>query len=169
VRLALIAAVARDGAIGKDNELLWRNRDDLQHFRRLTMGCPVVMGRKTWDSLPAAFKPLPGRRNIVVTRNAQWQAQGAERAGSLEEALSLVADAEQVFVVGGGELYAQALPRADALELTELDTDFAQADAHFPPWDRSAFAEASRETREAPEGFAYHWVTYLRQSRSTPL
>ena len=167
MKLALIAAVARDGAIGKDNELLWRHRDDLQHFRRVTLGCPVVMGRKTWDSLPAAFKPLPGRRNVVVTRNAQWQAAGAERAGSLDDALARVADAEQVFIVGGGELYAQALPLADMLELTELERDFPEADVHFPRWDPRAFTEANRETREAPEGFRYHWVTYLRQMRST--
>jgi len=88
--LALIAAVARNGAIGRDNDLVFGDPADQRHFRATTMGCPVIMGRKTWDSLPARFRPLPGRRNLVVTRNAHWQAEGAERAGSLSAALAAV-------------------------------------------------------------------------------
>ena len=92
-RLALIAAVAQNRVIGRGGELVWRESADQQHFRCVTLGCPVIMGRKTWDSLPARFRPLPGRRNIVVTRNAGWHGEGAERAGSLAEALRLAQDA----------------------------------------------------------------------------
>ena len=108
--LSLIAAVARNGAIGKDNALLWRLPEDLKFFKRTTLGCPVLMGRKTFESIG---RPLPGRRNIVITRNATWQHDGVEVAHSLDEALTLAAQEARVFVIGGGELYAQALPRAD--------------------------------------------------------
>lgn len=163
--LALIAAVARNGAIGKDNGLLWRLPADLQHFKRTTVGAPVVMGRRTWESLPAAFRPLPGRRNVVVTRNSGWAAPGAEAAPSLEDALDLLRDAERVFVIGGGELYAQALPLADLLVLTEIDADF-DGDTFFPVWDRSAFEELSRDSQVSDAGWAYHFVTYRRRARA---
>lgn len=161
MKLALIAAVARNGAIGKDNALPWRLPADLQRFRRETMGCPVVMGRKTWDSLPAAFKPLPGRRNLVVTRNSAWRADGAEALPSLEAALARVADAERVCVIGGGELYALALPHADELLLTEVDLEVA-GDAFFPAWDRSAFREVERSSHVSEAGWGYDFVRYAR-------
>ena len=157
--LALIAAVARNGAIGRGNALLWHDPEDQRHFRRVTMGCPVIMGRTTWDSLAERFRPLPGRRNIVLTRNAQWQAEGAERTDSLDAALALVADASKVFVIGGGNLYAQALPRADELLLTEIDADL-DGDTFFPAWDRSRFVVASREERITADGLHYAFVTY---------
>lgn len=162
-KLALIAAVARNGVIGDKNALLWHIPEDLQHFRRVTMGCPVVMGRKTWDSLPARFRPLPGRRNLVVTRNPQWRADGAEAAASLDAALARVEGAPTVFVIGGGQLYREALPRADELVLTEIERDF-DGDARFPAWDRSRFREAGREARHAgpPIDFDYAFVTYRR-------
>lgn len=160
--LTLIAAVDRRGAIGRDGGLLWHEREDQAHFRRVTMGCPVIMGRKTWDSLPERFRPLPGRRNVVVTRNAAWQAAGAERAGSLGEALALVADAPRVCTIGGGELYALALPHADELVLTEIDKAFDGADAFFPRFDRKAFAETTREERVAGDGTPFAFVTYRR-------
>ncbi|HEX5313239.1 dihydrofolate reductase [Aquabacterium sp.] len=160
--LSLIAAVARGGAIGKDNDLLWQESADQKHFRQTTMGCPVIMGRRTWDSLPARFRPLPGRRNIVVTRNTQWQADGAEVAHSMEQALALVADAPKAFVMGGGELYALALPLADELVLTEVDADF-DADTFFPAWSREDFTEAQRETHQSATGTTFHFVTYQRQ------
>jgi dihydrofolate reductase len=163
MKLSLIAAVARNGAIGRDNDLLWQNPLDQKHFRQTTMGCPVIMGRRTWDSLPARFRPLPGRRNIVVTRNAQWQDTGAEVAHSLDEAVALLADVPRAFVIGGGELYAQAVAQADELVLTEVDADF-DADTFFPTWDRAAFHEVARETHAAATatdvGFAF--VTYRR-------
>ena len=159
--LSLIAAVARNGAIGRGNALLWNEREDQRHFRNVTMGSPVIMGRKTWDSLPPRFRPLPGRRNIVLSRDAAWHAAGAERAGSLDEALALVADAQKVFVIGGGEVYAQALPHADELVLTEIDADL-EGDTYFPHWDRSRFAVASREEHVGAGGVRYAFVTYRR-------
>lgn len=159
--LALIAAVARNRVIGRGGALVWHESEDQKHFRRVTMGCPVIMGRKTWDSLPPRFRPLPGRRNVVVTRNPGWHADGAERAGSLDEALALVADAAKVFVIGGADLYALALPRADELELTEIDAEF-DGDAHFPDWPRAEFRLASSEPRRGADGTAYGFNRYER-------
>ncbi len=159
--LALIAAVARNRVIGRGGELVWHESEDQKHFRRVTMGCPVIMGRKTWDSLPARFRPLPGRRNVVVTRNVAWQADGAERAGSLDEALALATDADKVFVIGGAELYALALPRADELELTEIDAEF-DGDAHFPDWPRAQFRLDSSEARATGDGTVFRFNRYQR-------
>lgn len=158
--LSLIAAVARNGAIGKDNALLWRLPEDLQFFKRTTMGCPVIMGRKTYESIG---RPLPGRRNIVITRNPQWTAPGIETALSLDAAQALVTDAAKVFVIGGAQIYEQALALADEIALTEVDKDF-EGDAFFPPWDRTAFRETSRESHHspAPNDFNYAFVTYQR-------
>lgn len=162
--LSLVAAVARNGVIGHDNKLLWRLPEDLQHFRRVTLGCPVIMGRKTWDSLPERFRPLPGRTNIVVTRNAQWAATGAKVAHSVERALVLAGDAPKVFVIGGAGLYAAALPLADELVLTEIDHDFT-GDVSFPAWKREQFREVQRESHHAgePNDFDYAFVIYQRQ------
>ncbi|RZL00785.1 MAG: dihydrofolate reductase [Rubrivivax sp.] len=167
MKLSLIAAVARNGAIGRHNELLWQNPLDQKHFRQTTLGCPVIMGRRTWDSLPARFRPLPGRRNIVVTRNTTWQDAGAEVAHSLDEVLALLTDVPRAFVIGGGELYTQAAPLAHELVLTEIDADF-EADTFFPPWDRTAFTEVSRDAHPAasPGDIGFAFVTYQR--RSTP-
>lgn len=160
--LALIAAVARNRVIGRGGELVWHESEDQKHFRRVTMGCPVIMGRRTWDSLPARFRPLPGRRNIVVSRNAGWQAEGAERAASLDEAIALVADADKVFVIGGAELYALALPRADELVLTEIEADF-DGDAFFPDWPRARFRQSSSEPHVSAAGVGYRFNHYIRQ------
>jgi dihydrofolate reductase len=157
--LSLIAAVARNGAIGHHNALLVHLSDDLKRFKRITLGCPIVMGRKTWDSIG---RPLPGRRNIVVTRNAQWRAEGAEPAASLQVALELAAPAPKVFLIGGAELYAAALPLADELVLTELDADF-EGDAWFPAWDRSAFVASEPECHVSADGLAYRFITYARR------
>lgn len=165
--LHLIAAVARDGGIGRGNELLVRLPEDLQRFKRLTLGHPVIMGRRTWESLPPAFRPLPGRHNIVVTRQADYQAERATVVHSLSQALAAAGDAGDVYVVGGQQLYAEALPRADQLDLTEIEATFP-ADAFFPDWDRRAWAEADRETHVSPadrgHGWTYHWVTYRRRA-----
>lgn len=162
MRLTLIAAVGRNLEIGRGNDLIWRTREDQLHFKHTTMGHPVVMGRKTWDSLPERFRPLPGRRNIVVSRTPGWAGTGAEHAASLDAALALAGDVPQVFVMGGAQLYALALPRADELVLTEVDAAF-EADAFFPAWDRSAFDEVSRETHTDPDGRPYAFVTYRRK------
>ena len=159
--LGLIAAVARNGVIGRDNDLVWHEPLDQKHFRAVTLGCPVVMGRKTWESLPARFRPLPGRRNVVVTRQAGYVATGAETAGSLDAALALVADAGRVFVIGGAELYALALPHADLLELTEVDADL-DGDTRFPVVDRRRFTEVAREAHAGADGTRFAFVTYRR-------
>lgn len=164
--LSLIAALDRRRAIGRAGGLLWHESEDQKHFRRLTMGCPVIMGRKTWDSLPERFRPLPGRDNIVVTRNADWRAAGARSASTLEAALALCGATAKAFVIGGGELYALALPRADELDLTEVDAAFADADAFFPAFDRQDFVESSRDERMAADGTRYAFVHYRR--RPTP-
>lgn len=166
-RLHLIAAVTRDGGIGRDNDLLVRLPEDLQRFKRLTLGHPVIMGRRTWESLPPVFRPLPGRQNIVVTRQPDYQADRATVVHSLAEALAAAGEAQEAYVIGGAQLYADALPLADQLDLTEIDATFT-ADAFFPDWDRRAWAEADRETHLSPadrgHGWAYHWVTYRRRN-----
>ncbi len=161
MKLALIAAVARNGAIGRDNDLVFGDPADQKHFRAVTLGCPVIMGRKTWESLPARFRPLPGRRNIVVSRNTDQSVPGAELAAGLDAALALVADAPLAFVMGGGELYAQALPRADRLVLTEVDADLP-GDVFFPEWDRSRFEVVERREQQANNGLRFSFVTYER-------
>jgi dihydrofolate reductase len=167
VTVSLLAAVARGGVIGRDGTVPWHLPEDLSQFRDLTMGHAVVMGRRTWDSLPERFRPLPGRRNVVVTRNADWTAGGAERAGSLAEALRLLAGEERVFVVGGAELYAAALPVADELLLTEVDLD-VEGDTFFPEWDRRAFEETSREEHVSAGGTRFAFATYSRTRPGTP-
>lgn len=166
MRIALVAAVARGGVIGRGGALPWRLPEDLRRFRELTTGHAVVMGRKTWDSLPERFRPLPGRRNVVVTRDASWSADGAERAGSLEEALRVLAGEPRVFVIGGAEVFAQALPLADELYLTELDLE-VEGDTFFPGWERDAFAVVARERLVALDGTPFSFVTYRRVRGST--
>ena len=161
-QLVLIAAVARNGAIGLGNGLLFSEAADRRHFRQVTMGCPVIMGRKTWDSLPARFRPLPGRRNVVLSRNAGFDAAGAEVAGSLDTALALMAQAPRVFVIGGAQLYALALPLADELLLTEVDVDLP-GDTFFPDWDRSAFTRHAQPQAITAAGLPYRFVRYQRR------
>jgi dihydrofolate reductase len=157
--VSLVAAVARDGGIGHRGELLVRLPEDLRRFKTITLGQPVVMGRRTWQSIGRA---LPGRRNIVVTRNAGLRLEGAETAASLDEALKLAADAPIVHVIGGAELYALALPLADELQLTEIDAEFP-ADTFFPAWDRSRFALAAHEPHTTADGLRYAFATYKRR------
>jgi dihydrofolate reductase len=166
VKVSIVAAVARNGVIGRDNAIPWRIPEDLARFRELTTGHPVVMGRRTWDSLPERFRPLPGRRNVVVTRDPEWRADGTERAGSLDEALALVDGASRAFVIGGGQLYVEALPLADELLLTEIDSDIA-GDTLFPPWERAAFDEVSREEHMSVTGLPFAFVTYARRGQAS--
>jgi len=159
VTISLVAAVAHGGVIGRDGGIPWRLPEDVEHFKSLSTGHAVVMGRRTWDSLPDRFRPLPDRRNVVVTRNAAWHADGAERAESVEEALALLADEEHVFVIGGAEIYAEALAHADELVLTEIDVDI-EGDAFFPDWNRAAFVEVAREEHVSEDGMSFAFVTY---------
>ena len=164
--LSLVAAVARGGVIGRDGTIPWRIPEDARRFREVTIGHPVVMGRRTWESLPDRFRPLPGRRNVVVTRNDAWRADGAERAGSLADALRLLEGAERVSVIGGAEIYADALPLADELLLTEIDLD-VEGDTFFPDWERAEFDEVSREEHVSDDGTPFAFVTYHRRSRAS--
>jgi len=161
VKVVLAAAVARGGVIGRDGAIPWRLPEDVRRFKELTTGHAVVMGRKTWESLPDRFRPLPGRRNLVVTRNPEWSADGAERAGSLEDALRLLEGEVEVFVIGGAETYAAALPHADELEVTEMELD-VEGDTFFPVWNRTEFDEVSREQHVATDGTPFAFVTYRR-------
>lgn len=163
MRVSIVAAVARNGVIGRDNTIPWRIPEDLARFRALTMGHAVVMGRKTWDSLPDRFRPLPGRRNVVVTRNSGWDADGAERAASLADALDLLRDEERVFVIGGAQIYAAALDLADELELTEIDAEI-EGDTVFPGWDRDAFAEIEHQPGISETGTPFAFVRYERRA-----
>lgn len=162
--IALIAAVARNGAIGLGNELIFREPADQKHFRDTTLGHPVVMGRKTWESLPARFRPLPGRRNIVVSRNRDFVAAGAEVAHDLDQALAQAQDAPRVFVMGGAQLYRLALPQARWLMLTEVDADL-QGDTFFPPWERSQFDTVSSHAAVTATGLSFRFVTYHRRAK----
>ena len=160
-RLTLIVARARNGVIGKDNAMPWKIPGEQAYFKRVTMGHPIIMGRKTWESIG---RPLPGRRSIVVTRNAAFAAPGAEAVHDLQAALALCAGAAEAFVIGGAELYRLALPRADRLLITEIDHDF-EGDTFFPAPERAQWKESSRDhhapTAERP--FAVDYVEYLRR------
>lgn len=145
--IVIVVARARNGTIGRDNALPWHLPEDLRHFKATTMGGTLIMGRRTFESIG---RPLPGRRTIVLTRDAGWSHDGCERAGSLDEALSRCAGLEQVFVVGGAQVYAQALPRADRIVLTEVDAD-VEGDAWFPAPD-PAIWRATGETRGVGAG-----------------
>ena len=158
MKLGLIYARARNGVIGAGGTLPWHLPADLAHFKALTQGCPVIMGRKTWDSLPPRFRPLPGRRNIVVTRQADWHSAGAERALSLAQALALCTDAPTAWVIGGADIYAQALPLAQMIEVTEIDRDYA-GDAYAPTLGPGWIA-AKREDHADDSGLRYAFVTY---------
>jgi dihydrofolate reductase len=159
-RIALIAAVARNGVIGRAGAIPWRIPGDLPRFKAITMGHPVIMGRRTWESLG---RPLPGRRNLVISRTPGYAPAGAEVYGSLHESLAACGDAAEVFVIGGTEAYREALSLADRLLLTEIDADY-EGDAHFPPFDRAAWRETAREAHAPDERFAhaYAYVTYER-------
>ena len=159
--ISLIAAVARNRALGKDGQLLWHLPEDMRYFRETTRGKPVIMGRKTWESLPDAFRPLPGRRNIVISRNSAYEAPGATLAGSLDEAVRLTQDDAEVFVIGGAEIYRQALPLAQRLYLTEVTQDFA-ADAFFPEFSDREWKEISRSEQKSGSGLEFTFAVYQR-------
>lgn len=160
--IVLIAAVARNGVIGRDNALPWRLKADLAHFKTATTGHPIVMGRKTWESLGRA---LPGRRNMVVTRDTAYRAPGAEVFASPEAAIDAVVKAggERLFVIGGAEIYRQTIACADRLLLTEVQAEI-DGDTRFPFIDQTVFVETRRETHRADEAneFDYDFVEYAR-------
>ncbi|MBL8489362.1 MAG: dihydrofolate reductase [Rhodocyclaceae bacterium] len=153
---ALIAAVARNGTIGRDNALPWRLPEDLRRFKALTMGHAMIMGRRTWESLG---RPLPGRRHLVVTHDRGYRADGIQVVHSMPEAMA--AAGEDAYVIGGANLYAQALPLVDRLELTEIDAD-VPGDAFFPAFDRDAWRETAREAHRSAGGLDFAFVTLVR-------
>jgi dihydrofolate reductase len=161
-KLHLIFARAANGVIGLNGSLPWHLPEDLAHFKRTTLGCPVIMGRKTWDSLPPRFRPLPGRVNIVVTRQADWQAEGALRAGSIAEAAALCPTDADAWVIGGAEIYAQALPLVQTAVVTEIGQDF-EGDAYAPRFGPFG-AEQSREAHTSSTGLPFSFVQLQRRA-----
>lgn len=157
-RVILIAAVAANRVIGAKGGLPWRLPEDLRHFKRITVGHPVIMGRKTWQSIG---KPLPERRNIVVTRQDGFSAPGAQLAASLEAALALCAADPVAYVIGGEALYRAALACASELQLTEIHRDY-EGDARFPEFDRTLWRETSRDRHAAADGMRFDFVIYER-------
>lgn len=156
-RVTLVAAVAANGTIGAQGGLPWRLPEDLRHFKALTLGHPVIMGRRTWEGIG---KALPGRENIVLTRSPGFEAPGAHVAASLDAALALCLGEREAFVIGGAEIYAAALPRADALELTEIQRDFP-GDTRFPAFERADWREVERRP-QAANGLRFDFVRYER-------
>lgn len=156
--LSVIAAMARNRVIGIRNTLPWRLPEDLKHFKALTMGHHIVMGRKTYESIG---RPLPGRTTVIVTRDTNYRAAGCLTAPSIDGAIAACGDDPEVFFVGGAELYAQVLPRAERLYLTEIQADF-EGDAWFPEFDPGAWQESARQAHVSDSGLAYHFVHYTR-------
>jgi dihydrofolate reductase len=163
VRVSIVVAVARNGVIGRDNELPWRLPTDRKHFRRVTLGKPVIMGRLTYESVG---KPLDRRTNIVVTRDRRYSAPGCRVVHSLAEALEAAQPADEVMVIGGAEIYAQALPAADRIYLTRVETD-VEGDAFFPDLPPGEWREVESETLDADENHAHamRFVTLVRVSQ----
>ena len=159
-KLAIIVAMAKNRTIGADNTLPWHCPEDLRHFKTLTMGHHMIMGRKTFDSIG---KPLPGRTTVVVTRNTDLDIAGCLIAHSLEQAVAACMGDNEIFIVGGAELYAQALPLVDTLFITEIQQEVT-GDAHFPELNPSDWREVSREIhrQEIPQVLQYHFVEYRR-------
>jgi len=157
-RLNLIVAMARNRVIGIDNTLPWHLPEDLKHFKHLTMGHHIVMGRKTYDSIG---RPLPGRTTVIVSRDPDYAMAGCLVAHTLDEAVRLCADDDQAFFVGGSSLYEQALPLAERLYITEIQADY-EGDAHFPEFDPGEWRETARESQVDDAGLAYDFVTYDR-------
>lgn len=175
MRLNLIYAHARNGVIGLNNTIPWHLPEDLAHFKRMTQGCPVVMGRKTWDSLPPRFRPLPGRLNVVLSRDEAWaelptatvansteimNKNAALRFYSLDSSLLFLQNEPEVWVIGGAQIYAQALPLAQRVVVTEIDIG-VEGDA-FAPSLGADWAETSREAHVATNGMAHSFVTHTR-------
>jgi dihydrofolate reductase len=159
-RIYLVAAVATNGIIGANGRLPWHFPEELKHFKEVTLGHPIIMGRRTWESLKG---PLPGRKNIVVTRTPGYQAAGAVVAASLDAALASCVGAEKAMVIGGSKLFEESLPLAAGLELTEIHKDFP-GDTWFPEYDRGAWQEQKREARTAADGTRFDYVLYEKKA-----
>ena len=161
---SLVVARARNGVIGRNNQLPWRLPADLAYFKRVTLGRPVIMGRRTWESIG---RPLPGRHNSVVTRNPGYRAEGATVASSLEEALRAAGDVEEACIIGGTSLFAEALPIADRIHLTEVDAE-VEGDTWFPPFDRSEWVEREVARQARDERHEYPFSILVLEKRPAP-
>lgn len=162
-KISLIAAMAKDRVIGKDNDMPWHLPADLQHFKKVTLGKPVIMGRRTFESIG---RPLPGRRNIVITRNVNWSHDGVEVVSSTEMAMSLVVDVEEVMIIGGGKIYEQFLPMADSLYLTFIDLE-VDGDTCFPDWTEVGhWQQVAQESHEPDDKntLAYEFIKLEKNS-----
>ena len=164
--LHMIYARARNGVIGKQGQLPWHLPEDLAHFKRTTLGQAVVMGRVTWESLPEKFRPLPGRTNVVVSRQTSFEANGAQVVSSLEAAMALFPTNEVVWLIGGAQLYAQALPLVSQIVITEIDADF-EGDAFAPSLSTNDWTETERSSHVSAQGLAYHLVTLQKRNTHT--
>ena len=164
--LHMIYARARNGVIGKQGQLPWHLPEDLAHFKRTTLGQPVVMGRVTWESLPEKFRPLPGRTNVVVSRQTSFKATGAQVVSSLEAAMALFPTNEVVWLIGGAQLHAQALPLASQIVVTEIDADF-EGDAFAPSLSPNDWTETQRSSHVSAQGLRYHLVTLQKRNTQT--
>lgn len=150
-RISLIVAMDENGLIGRDNGLPWRLPNDLKHFKQTTMGKPLIMGRKSFESIG---RPLPGRRNIVLTRDPDWSAEGVEVAADINDAIALAGDVDEVMIIGGAQVYAQVLEHADRIYLTRVHERF-DGDTHFPPVDWQQWDEISRQGQQPDERNAW--------------
>ncbi|MBU3609230.1 dihydrofolate reductase [Polynucleobacter wuianus] len=157
--ISMIVARSRNHVIGRDNQMPWKISADLQFFKRITMGHPVIMGRKTWESIG---RPLPGRRNIVVSRNTSYEPTGGELAGSFDEALNQLSEAPRVFVIGGEQLFKQAFHKADRLFITEIDMDVEGGDTFFEVPNALDWKEVER-TPGSENGIYFNFVTLERK------
>ncbi len=159
MRIAMIAAMANDRVIGKDNQMPWHLPEDLKHFKAMTLGKPIVMGRKTFESIG---KPLPGRQNIVITRQADYQPQGVDVVGSFEEAKALVTDVEELVVIGGGQLYAQLIDVADRLYLTHINLN-VEGDTHFPDYHHISWSILDQQSHINDQGLEYKFINLQKK------
>ncbi len=159
--LHLIYARSRNNVIGVNGDLPWHLPEDLAHFKRTTLGQPVIMGRVTWESIPEKFRPLPGRTNVVVSRQTGFSAPGAQVVGSLQDAIDLFPADDVVWLIGGAQLYAQAMPLAQQLVITEIDADY-EGDAFAPAIDAAEWKETQRTKHTSAQGLGYSLVTLER-------
>lgn len=166
MKISMIAAIANDFSIGKDNDMIWHLPDDLQYFKDKTRNHHILMGRKNFDSLGEKYQPLPKRVNVVITRNKEWQHEGVIVFHSVEDGIAFAKEnnEEELFIIGGGEIYKEGLKYADLLYITEVDAEFEDAEAYFPEFDKADWKEISREHHAIDERhkFQFDYVVYQR-------
>lgn len=159
MRIAIIAAMAHDRVIGKDNQMPWHLPEDLRHFKQMTLGKPVVMGRKTFESIG---RPLPGRHNIVISRQSDYAPEGVTRVSSFKEAVEAAGNCEELVVIGGGQLYREILPQADRLYLTEIDLQ-VEGDTRFPEWNDGSWQQVYEESGRGVNGLGFRFINMIRK------